>query len=312
VLNVPCPKCGGEVHERYKAFQCVKCDFSLWKTISGRMFEMPEVEALIREKQIGPLQGFRSKLGKPFAAVLKLTPEFKVEFDFGQDQKDANGASVEVDFTGQEPVGKCPKCGARVFEAPMNYLCEKATGPNRSCDFRTGRIILQRPIERAQVQKLLETRKTDLLDKFISRKGRPFKAFLVVDPHGKVGFEFEPRERKAKKDPKTPPVKLDFTGLQPLGKCPRCGGKVFDTETGYVCERSQADKKPCKFKVGKTILQQDIAPDQLRKLLQDGRTDVLDKFISKAGKPFPACLVLDDAGKVTFEFPQRGEPEQPS
>ena len=135
---------------------------------------------------------------------------------------------------------------------------------------------------------------------------------LVVDPHGKVGFEFEPRERKAKKDPKTPPVKLDFTGLQPLGKCPRCGGKVFDTETGYVCERSQADKKPCKFKVGKTILQQDIAPDQLRKLLQDGRTDVLDKFISKAGKPFPACLVLDDAGKVTFEFPQRGEPDQPS
>jgi len=312
VLNVACPRCGGEVHERYKAFQCVKCDFSLWKTISGRMFEMPEVETLIREKQIGPLQGFRSKLGKPFAAVLKLTPEFKVEFDFGQDQKDANGASVEVDFTGQEPVGKCPKCGARVFEAPMNYLCEKATGPNRSCDFRTGRIILQRPIERAQVQKLLETRKTDLLDKFISRKGRPFKAFLVVDPHGKVGFEFEPRERKAKKDPKTPPVKLDFTGLQPLGKCPRCGGKVFDTETGYVCERSQADKKPCKFKVGKTILQQDIAPDQLRKLLQDGRTDVLDKFISKAGKPFPACLVLDDAGKVTFEFPQRGEPEQPS
>src|SRR5690242_18812748 len=37
-LKVPCPKCGGEVHEKYKFFQCVKCDFSIWKTLAGRMF----------------------------------------------------------------------------------------------------------------------------------------------------------------------------------------------------------------------------------------------------------------------------------
>ena len=49
-----------------------KCDFAIWKTLCGRMFEIEEVEKLITEKQIGPLQGFRSKLGKPFAAVLKL------------------------------------------------------------------------------------------------------------------------------------------------------------------------------------------------------------------------------------------------
>ncbi len=56
----------------YKEFQCVKCDFSLRKTLGGRMFEIEEVEKLISEKQIGPLQGFRSKQGFPFAAVLKL------------------------------------------------------------------------------------------------------------------------------------------------------------------------------------------------------------------------------------------------
>ncbi|HEY9171544.1 MAG TPA: DNA topoisomerase III, partial [Verrucomicrobiae bacterium] len=94
VLNVPCPKCGGEVHEKYKAYQCVKdgCDFSVWKILCSRMFEIEEVETLIREKQIGPLQGFRSKLGKPFNAVLKLNAEFKVEFDFGNEQqKDGDG-----------------------------------------------------------------------------------------------------------------------------------------------------------------------------------------------------------------------------
>jgi DNA topoisomerase-3 len=309
VLRVPCPKCGGEVHERYKAFQCVKCDFSIWKTISGRMFEIQEVETLFRQKQIGPLQGFRSKMGKPFAAVLKLTPEFKVEFDFGQDRKNENGAPAEMDFSGQEPLGKCPKCAHRVFETPMSYICEKATGSNRACDFRTGKIILQQPVDRAQIRKLLETGKTDLLDKFISKKGRPFKAYLAVDKQGKVGFEFEPRERKSKpaSAAKDPPAKLDFTGLPPLGKCPKCGGAVFETETSFVCERCQADKKPCRFKVGKTILQRVIEKEQLQKLLQDGKTDLLEKFISKNGKPFAAYLVMDDSGKVTFEFPPREE-----
>ena len=67
VLSTPCPKCGGEVHERYKQFQCVKCDFAIWKTLCSRMFEIGEAEQLVRDKKVGPLQGFRSKMGRPFA-----------------------------------------------------------------------------------------------------------------------------------------------------------------------------------------------------------------------------------------------------
>lgn len=316
VLRVPCPKCGGEVHERYKQFQCVKCDFSIWKTISGRMYDFEEVEALLRDKQIGPLQGFRSKMGKPFAAVLKLTPEFKVEFEFGNNRPAEEGGPAEMDFSGQQPLGKCPQCGARVFEAPMAYVCEKSTGPARSCTFRTGKIILQRQIERAQVEKLLTTGKTDLLDKFISKKGRPFKAYLAAGKDGKVGFEFEPRPAKAGNasgkaaKAKAPAVKLDFTGQQPLGKCPKCGGGVFETDGAYVCERSQAEKRPCKFKVGRLILQQPIDRAQLQKLLTKHRSDLLENFVSaKSGRTFKAHLVMDETGKVTFDFPPReGEP----
>jgi len=308
VLKVPCPKCGGEVHERYKAFQCVKCDFSIWKILSSRLFESHEMETLIRDRQIGPVQGFRSKMGRPFAAVLRLTPEYKIEFDFGQDKRDGEGALVEMDFTGQELVGKCPKCQNRVFETAMSYICEKATGANRTCDFRVGKVILQQPVERPQMQKLLETGKTDLLQRFISKKNRPFKAFLVVKDGG-IGFEFEPRPAKSKKtpkgEPKEPAPKIDFTGLEPIGKCPKCGSPVFDTEVGYLCEKSRADKRPCKFKISKTILQQPIERPQAAKLLAESKTDLLDKFISKAGRPFPAYLIMDDMGKVTFEFPPR-------
>jgi DNA topoisomerase-3 len=310
ILKVPCPKCGGEVHERYKAFQCVKCDFSVWKIISSRLFEAEEMEQLISHKQLGPLQGFRSRMGKPFAAVLKLNEENKIEFDFGPDQRNGEGAVAEVDFTGQEPVGQCPKCQSRVFETAMSYICEKSVGASRSCKFRTGKIILQQPIERSQVQKLLAAGKTDRLDKFISRKGRPFKAFLVLK-EGEVGFEFEPRPARGKKGAaktqasKEPAPKIDFTGQQPLGKCPKCGGQVFESESAYVCEKSQADKRPCKFKINKVILQQPIERTEAAKLLAENKTGLLTQFISKAGRPFPAYLVMDDMGKVNFEFPPR-------
>ena len=184
----------------------------------------------------------------------------------------------------------------------MNYICEKATGPDKTCTFRTGKIILQQTIEPAQVKKLLATGKTDLLKGFISNKtNRKFEAFLVVKDGG-TAFEFAPRERKGKArdgTPKAPPPKIDFTGQEPLGKCPKCGGKVFETDSNYVCEKSQADKKPCKFKTGKVILQQPIDRAQAVKLLADHKTDLLKEFISKAGRPFPAYLVMDENGKVT-------------
>jgi DNA topoisomerase III len=305
MLKVTCPKCGGELHEKYKQYQCAKCDFSVWKTLCGRMFEPEEVETLITAKQVGPLQGFMSKKGFPFAALLKMSAEHKVEFDFGNDQNKDGEAVAPADFTGKEPLGKCPACGGRVFDGGMNYVCENQAGVAKSCKFRTGKIILQQEISPEQVKKLLAEGKTDLLKGFISKKtNRKFEAFLVVKG-GETAFEFAPRERKSKSASKEPQPKLDFTGRAVVGKCPKCGGQVFDTEAGYLCEKSQADKKRCTFKISREILQQPIEAAQAQKILATSKSDLLSKFISKAGKPFPAFLVMDAKGKITFEFPPR-------
>jgi DNA topoisomerase-3 len=110
-----------------------------------------------------------------------------------------------------EAVGKCPKCSNNVYELPTAYICEIAAKKEkpRKCDFRSGRVILQQPIEREQMVKLLTDGKTDLLTKFISTKTkRPFQAFLVVErkkDEVKVGFEFPPREPKTPKDAKAEP-----------------------------------------------------------------------------------------------------------
>ncbi len=195
-LQTPCPHCGGTIKENYRRFACDACGFSISKTPGGRQFEIDEVETLLRERTIGPLQGFRSKMGRPFAAILRIVPDkennnLKLEFDFGQSDDEGE----EIDFRGQQALGPCPKCKGAVYEHGMNYLCENT--PARKCDFRSGKVILRQEIQREQMEKLLTSGRTDLLDGFVSnRNGRRFKAFLVRQPDGKVGFEFAPRVAK--------------------------------------------------------------------------------------------------------------------
>ncbi|MEW6479320.1 MAG: DNA topoisomerase III [Pseudomonadota bacterium] len=212
-LEAPCPNCGGVVKENYRRYACTGadghsegCGFSFTKSPAGRTFEVAEAEAFVRDRHIGPLDGFRSKAGWPFVAemTLKYSDEdrnWKLEFDFGDD-RNAEETGELVDFAGQDSLGACPVCGAPVYEHGSNYVCSKAVPtaaqPTPGCSFKSGKIILQQPVAREQMSKLLETGKTDLLDKFVSmRTRRNFKAFLAWDKEaGKVNFEFEPRESK--------------------------------------------------------------------------------------------------------------------
>ncbi len=199
-LKTPCPKCGGEIRENYRRFACTKCDFSISKTPGSRQFSVPEVEELLENGQIGPLQGFRSKMGRPFAAILKIVPDaekdnFKLEFDFGQPQAEDAEA---LDLSGKTPVGSCPKCHGQVYEAGLSYLCENSVAKPKTCDFRSGRIILQQEIAPEQMAKLLKEGQTDLLPGFVSqRTHRPFKAYLALGKDGKVSFKFEETSAKA-------------------------------------------------------------------------------------------------------------------
>jgi DNA topoisomerase III len=208
-LASPCPNCGGIVKENYRRYTCTGksgteegCGFSFGKTPAGRTFEVAEVEQFLRDKKIGPLDGFRSKAGWPFTAemVIKFdedTKNYKLEFDFGDDKKGEESGEI-IDFSAQQSLGACRKCGSAVYEHGKNYVCEKSVPtvaqPTPSCDFKSGQIILQQPIVREQMSKLLETGKTDLLDKFVSmRTRRGFKAMLAWDAEaGKVNFEFAP------------------------------------------------------------------------------------------------------------------------
>jgi DNA topoisomerase-3 len=196
VLEVKCPKCGeGPFDEDYRTYKCRSCGLMIWKTMAGRLFERAEMEQLLKEKRVGPLEGFRSKMGRKFNAIVKLDDEFKQAFDFGD-----NGAGEQkVDKDKHESLGLCPICQkGHVYDLERAFVCENAIATPKTCSFRISKHILHREIAKEQVQKLIATGKTDLLPKFISKKGRPFSAHLKL-ANGKVGFEFAERKPRAKK-----------------------------------------------------------------------------------------------------------------
>ena len=199
VLEVKCPKCGGgPFDEDYRTFKCRSCGLIVWKTMAGRLFEPEEVKKLLTEGRVGPLEGFRSKVGRKFGAIVKLGEEFKQEFDFGEG---ANGEPVKIDKDKHESLGLCPICQkGQIYVLDKAYACENAIASTKTCSFRISKFILQREIPKEQVQKLIATGKTDLLPKFISKKGRPFSAHLKLE-NGKVGFEFAAKAPRKKKTP---------------------------------------------------------------------------------------------------------------
>ncbi len=259
-LAAPCPNCAGVVKENYRRYTCTGadgqsdgCGFSFGKTPAGRTFEVAEVEQFLRDRKIGPLDGFRSKAGWPFTAemVIKFddeTKNYKLEFDFGDDKK-AEETGELIDFSAQESLGACPKCGGKVFEHGKNYVCEKSVPtdaqPTPSCDFKTGQIILQQPIEREQVVKLLATGKTDLLDKFVSmRTRRTFKAMLAWDgAAGKVNFEFAPSKFPPRKTAAAPLTKAAVAAKKaatPLGTTGATAKKAAKTPAKKVTKAAVA------------------------------------------------------------------------
>jgi DNA topoisomerase-3 len=135
-------------------------------------------------------------MGRPFAAVVQFDKtEGKQSFDFG----DSTDSAARLDFSQLPSIGQCPACKTgTVHDTGTAWQCSNTA----KCKFRMGKSLCQKEIPREQVEKILTVGKTDLIPRFISKKGKPFSAYLTLEGD-KVKFEFEPRAPREKK-PGTP------------------------------------------------------------------------------------------------------------
>jgi uncharacterized protein YggU (UPF0235/DUF167 family) len=211
-LATPCPNCGGVVKENYRRFACTGGR----RHADGRLRLLHHQDPgrpRLRDRRgrgLPARQEDRPAGGLPLQGRLALhrraeagafddeINNWKLEFDFGDDAKQAEGDGEPVDFSAQQSLGACPKCKGHVYEHGTSYVCEHAVGAHVTCDFKSGKIILQQPVAREQMSKLLAPARPSLLENFVSNKTRrKFKAYLAYDKkEGKVGFEFEPRAAK--------------------------------------------------------------------------------------------------------------------
>jgi DNA topoisomerase III len=195
--DIPSPTDGLPLRETLRGYKSQDGEFIVYKVIGNRKMEESEVRELVAKGQLGPLDGFRSKMGRPYSAVLRYNPEAKkIEFVFDG----ARGAGGKIDFTGLQPFAPAPASfgpDAQVYETPQSYVVRRIENGEDKILARCSRRILARDIPREQFLKMLETGKTDLLEKFWSqRTRRPFSAFLVLKPDGTTAFEFAPRAPK--------------------------------------------------------------------------------------------------------------------
>jgi DNA topoisomerase-3 len=115
---------------------------------------------------------------------------------------------------------------------------------------------------------------------------------------------------------------LDKEKLRPerveLGLCPRCGAEtgeiIRENSRAYGCTSWKSrEETGCGFVIWKRVAGRTLTPELARQLIEEGKTrEVLSGFRSRNNKPFRARLVLNEEGKVEFDFPVRAQAKEPA
>ena len=294
--NVVCPMCGGQIQKTSFGYGCMNydqqdpqsCRFAIG-TLAGRDLTEAQVKALLTDGRTETIRGFKSKTGKKFDACVALetdeTGRKYLKFDF-----DHVEAKKIKDVS-------CPLCGGDIVQTPFGYGCAnyKKDDPE-SCRFSIGKMG-EKTLNEAQVKQLLTEGRTATIRGFKSKTGKKFDARIALnkDESGRVtGLKYDFSDVEA---PKLKDV-----------KCPLCGGDMVKTPFGYGCANyKKDDPESCRFSVGQ-IAGVKLKEAQVKELLTNGKTGVIEGFIAKTGMKFDAPLKLTKEGQITFDFPEKPKP----
>ena len=292
--GVKCPVCGSDMEITSFGYSCVKhrndpesCYFSIGK-IAGKSLGVDDLTDLLQKGETEVLKGFTAKNKKKFSAALLLKTgedgRKTVEFDFSK-----NEAEILEDVV-------CPMCGGQIQKTSFGYGCMNYDQQNpQSCRFAIG-TLAGRDLTESQVKSLLTDGRTETIRGFKSKTGKKFDACVALetDETGRkyLKFDFDHAEAKKIKDV----------------SCPLCGGDIVQTPFGYGCANyKKDDPESCRFSVGQ-IAGVKLKEAQVKELLTNGKTGVIEGFIAKTGMKFDAPLKLTKEGQITFDFPEKPKP----
>jgi len=162
-------RCGGDVFEYGKYYQCGSCNLKVWKEVFSKKLKEKEALLLYQGTTVY-VEGLKGKSGKKFGAGLKLTDEGKIELVFDESQIDT--------------LAKC-KCDGVIVEADKSYYC-------KSCKAVVWKEISGKKISKNIALKLFKGEKVKVKG-FKSKAGKNFEAILCLE-NGKPKMEFPENE----------------------------------------------------------------------------------------------------------------------
>ena len=196
----------------------IDCEFRVWKDKSGRYIDRRTVRELLADGKSRPLDGFMTMQGRTYRGELYIEDgELQMKrLEGGEEEGELGLPEYEVD---QRPLGQCPNCAdGEVVETRATFICSKGLAALKKlekdeitlyplkkrelkelpedfayCTFLLPRTVCKREITRDEAVGYIENKKTEIFSDFISKRGRPFSAFLFLKETGRHGFEFPPR-----------------------------------------------------------------------------------------------------------------------
>jgi DNA topoisomerase-3 len=309
VTDIISPSDGQPMIETLRTFKSQDGLLAIYKVMSGRKLEKDEVRELIEKGAVGPLDGFVSgKTGNRFPSKIKIVDDEKnpgrkkAELDFGN----------KVDVNTLEPFWTDPATGAQMCEAPTNFVLREPADGGWKETFKVGRLMCQKEITREQAIQLVTRGKTDLIEKFTSKKGRPFDAYLVRQG-GRISWEFPPRKpreaaaKNGKGGPRKAKPPIDLSKAVKLSESKVHHGDLYQTEDAFVVAKPQPNGVPrVVFQLKRNLCGKEISAEDAERLVELGKTGLIEGFVSKRGSHFSAYLTLSkDKKKAEFEFPPR-------
>ena len=285
-----CPKCSDSLTETVLSYICPKnegkgsgCDFVFWKNTSGRWFDKNTAARLLENQELIDLHGFFNRNGDPYIASVKINDSGNVEF---------LGGGESTSSSDDDELCECPACSRGIIRINATmYACD-----NQECKFRgLSQEMCKRKISTDEAKSILLEGKSALLEDFISKRGRPFSAYLKLDGT-RVKFEFPPR--KAAADAKKFPVVEGVVAI-----CPKTKEEIIETPSFYQPANEGSD---CKIQIAREMSSREITRDEAKTLIEKGEIGPFDDFVSKkTGNNFTSKLYLKKNQAVGYKFAKK-------
>lgn len=187
-------------------------------------------------------------------------------------------------------IATCPACGGEIVPGMKGYGCSNWRPEDGGCKFVIWKEMAGRKISPQEAAALIEGKVLGPFE-FTSKKNKSFTAGLKLnETDGKftVIFLFEDTRQKEE-------------GAKEIGKCPSCGGSIFENPKSYGCSNWRAEDGGCRFVVWKEMAGRKISSKEAAALMAG---EILGpfEFTSRKKKGFTASLKLDETKKVTFDY----------